>query len=112
MAMIAVLGTLDTKGQEHAFVAERIRELGHQTLLIDVGTASSPQVRPDISREEVAAAGGLDLAALMKRADRGECVSAMTMAAPKLLERLCREGRIQGVIALGGGGGTAIASAA
>ena len=112
MAMIAVLGTFDTKGHEHAFVAERIRELGHQTLLIDVGTGGPPQVKPDVTREEIAAAGGLDLPALMGRADRGECVSAMATAAPKLLERLCREGRIHGVIALGGGGGTAIAAAA
>ncbi|MFM8435708.1 MAG: Tm-1-like ATP-binding domain-containing protein, partial [Planctomycetia bacterium] len=58
MATIAVLGTLDTKGREHAFVAERIRARGHATLLIDVGTGGPPQVPPDISREEVAAAGG------------------------------------------------------
>jgi uncharacterized protein (UPF0261 family) len=61
---------------------------------------------------EVAAAAGIDLAALLARRDRGECVAAMTQAAPRLLERLLSEGRIQGVIALGGGGGTAIASAA
>ena len=48
MATIAVLGTLDTKGTEHAFVAERIREHGHQVLLIDVGTGGPPQVTPDI----------------------------------------------------------------
>lgn len=112
MATIAVLGTLDTKGHEHAFVAQRIRELGHETLLIDVGTADSPQITPDIRREEVAAAGNIDLQALMARADRGECVSAMSKAVPKLLERLQAEGRIDGVISLGGGGGTAIATAA
>jgi uncharacterized protein (UPF0261 family) len=49
---------------------------------------------------------------VMARGDRGECVTAMAKAAPRLLERLVAEGRIQGVIALGGGGGTAIASAA
>lgn len=112
MATIAVLGTLDTKGIEHGFVAERIRELGHRALLIDVGTGGAPQLQPDISREEVAAAGGLDLPALMTRADRGECVSAMAAAAPRLVERLFREDRIQGIITLGGGGGTAIGSAA
>lgn len=112
MATIAVLGTLDTKGHEHAFIAERIREHGHQPLLIDVGTADTPQVTPDISREEVASAGDLELSPLVARADRGECVSAMAGAAPILLERLQREGRIAGVISLGGGGGTAIATAA
>jgi uncharacterized protein (UPF0261 family) len=112
MATIAVLGTLDTKGREHAFVAERIRARGHGTLLIDVGTGVEPAVTPDILRAEVAAAGGIDLAPLMARGDRGECVSSMAQAAPRLLEALAAAGRIQGVISLGGGGGTAIASAA
>ena len=112
MATIAVLGTLDTKGREHAFVAERIRGRGHQALLIDVGTGAEPAVPPDLTRSAVAAAGGIDLAALTARGDRGECVSAMAEAAPRLLERLVADGTIQGVIALGGGGGTAIASAA
>jgi len=112
MATIAVLGTLDTKGREHAFVADRIRVRGHAPLLIDVGTGNAPAVTPDIPRSAVAAAAGIDLAALMARGDRGECVSAMARAAPRLLEKLAAEGRIQGVIALGGGGGTAIATAA
>ena len=112
MATIAVLGTLDTKGREHAFVAERIRVRGHATLLIDVGTGGPPAVTPDVTRDQVAQAGGIDLAALVARGDRGECVSAMAAAAPRLLGKLAAEGRIQGAIALGGGGGTAIAAAA
>jgi len=111
MATIAVLGTLDTKGPEHAFVAERIRDRGHATLLIDVGTGEPPTVTPDVSRAEVAAAAGLDLAAVAGRRDRGECVAAMATAAPRFLERLVAAGRVQGVMALGGGGGTAIAAA-
>jgi len=112
MATIAVLGTLDTKGEEHAFVAERIRARGHAALLIDVGSGAPAAVQPDIPREEVAAANGVDLAALMARRDRGECVTAMSQGAPVLLARLVEQGTIQGVISLGGGGGTAIASAA
>jgi uncharacterized protein (UPF0261 family) len=112
MATIAVLGTLDTKGREHAFVADRIRARGHVPLLIDVGTGGEPVVAADVPRTEVAAAAGLDLASLVARGDRGECVTAMAAAAPRLLERLVAEGRIQGVISLGGGGGTAIAAAA
>lgn len=112
MATIAVLGTLDSKGAEHAFVAERIRGRGHATLLIDVGSGGPPTVAPDVTREQVAAAAGLDLAPLRARGDRGECVRAMSEAAPVLLARLAAEGRIDGVISLGGGGGTAIATAA
>jgi uncharacterized protein (UPF0261 family) len=112
MATIAVLGTLDTKGIEHAFLADRIRARGHQVLLIDVGTQGEPQVKPDISRAEVALAGGIDLAPIAARQDRGESVTAMTGAAPALVARLARENRIQGIISLGGGGGTAIGTAA
>lgn len=112
MATIAVLGTLDSKGEEHAFVAGLIAARGHRPLLIDVGTGGPATVTPDITREQVAAAAGLDLAALMAKKDRGECVVAMTQAAPLLLAKLAAEGRIQGVISLGGGGGTAIGTAA
>lgn len=112
MATIAVLGTLDSKGEEHAFVAERIRARGHQTILIDVGSGAAPTVTPDITREQVAAAAGLDLTDLLARKDRGECVVAMSKAAPVMLEKLAAEGKIAGVISLGGGGGTAIATAA
>lgn len=111
MATIAVLGTLDSKGREHDFLAERIRAHGFDTLMIDVGTGGEPVVPVDITRDEVAAELGLDLAPLLARADRGECVSAMAKAIPLLLLRLQGEGRIHGVISLGGGGGTAIATA-
>lgn len=112
MKTVAVLGTLDSKGAEHAFVADLIRARGHKPLLIDVGTGAEPAVKPDITRHEVAAAGGIDLGALVSRKDRGECVTAMSQAAPSLLSRLHAEGKIDGVISLGGGGGTAIATAA
>ncbi len=112
MKTIAVLGTLDTKGVEHAYVADCIRARGHQALLIDVGGYAEPQCRADISREEVAAAGGIDLKALRARADRGAMVEAMAAAAPTLLARLADDARIDGVISLGGTGGTAIGTAA
>jgi uncharacterized protein (UPF0261 family) len=112
MATIAVLGTLDTKGPEHACVADLIRARGHQTLLIDTGTGAPPTVTPDLTRDQVAAAAGLDLPALIARRDRGEAVAAMSGAAAQLLAQLAGEGRIQGVISLGGGGGTAIGTAA
>ena len=102
---------MDTKGVEHGFVAELIRARGHGTLVIDLGTDGPPQIAPDISREEVATLAGLDLAALTARHDRGECVAAMAGAAAVVLEKLLAEGKIDGVIALGGGGGTAIATA-
>ena len=58
MPTIAVLGTLDTKGEEHGYVADLIRARGHQVLLIDVGTDQPARLRSDVTREEVAKAGG------------------------------------------------------
>ena len=112
MATVAILGTMDSKGAEHAFVAARIKERGHRALIIDVGTLGEPNLKPDITRDEVAAAGGIDLAALQKRQERGESVAAMSQAAPVVLSKLVAEKKIDGVISLGGGGGTAIATAA
>lgn len=112
MATIAVLGTMDTKGEEHAYVAEIIRQRGHKTLVIDVGALEAPKLKPDISREEIAAAAGVDLAAIVARKDRGEAIKAMGQGAPIVLTRLLHEGKVDGVISLGGGGGTSISTSA
>ena len=112
MSTIAVLGTLDTKGEEHAFVADLIRQRGHTALVIDVGLLDPPKCKPDLTRDQVAAAAGLDLAALVARRDRGAAVAAMAQAAPVLVAALAAAGKINGIISLGGGGGTAIATAA
>ena len=105
MKTIAVLGTLDSKGAEHAFVAELIRAHGCKAVLIDVGTGGESTVEPDFTRYDVAV--GLDLDAVIGRKDRGECVTAMSGAIPGFLAKLHAEGKIDGVISLGGGGGTA-----
>ena len=112
MTTIAILGTLDSKAEEHSFLAERIRERGHNAALIDVGTGGEPQITPDYSRYEVAAATGVDLKSLIERHDRGACVVAMSEAAPIFLAQLVEAGTINGVVSLGGGGGTAIGTAA
>ena len=112
MATIAILGTMDTKGDEHAFVADQIRQRGHGVLIIDTGTLGEPRLKPDVTRHEVADAAGVDLARLVARRDRGEAVAAMSRGAPTILSRLAEAKRIDGVISLGGGGGTAIATAA
>ena len=108
MATVLLLGTLDTKGEESAYLRERLELGGAQVLVADVGTGGPPHgCEPDIAREEVARAAGLDLGALT---DRGEAVAAMSGAAAALARRLHEEGRIDGVLAAGGSGNTAIAT--
>jgi len=112
MGTIVVLGTLDTKGIEHRFLAERIRDLGHVPLLVDAGGHRAAQVEADIPAEAVAAEGGVDLEILRARGDRGALVTAMAGAAAAVVRRLHAAGRVDGIVSMGGSGGTAIGTAA
>lgn len=109
---IALLGALDTKGAEYAYVKECIERRGHRTLLIDFGVLDPPRIEPDVSRREVAEAAGADLDELVRKQDRGEAVAAMARGVETLIPRLYAEGKFQGILALGGGGGTSIACGA
>lgn len=110
--VIALLGALDTKGAEYQFVKECVERNGHRALVIDVGILEPPHFKPDVSREEVAKAGGADISFLTKKQDRSEAVAAMSRGAAALLPKLHAEGRFDGVLALGGTGGTSVACAA
>jgi uncharacterized protein (UPF0261 family) len=109
---VILVGTLDTKGVEYDFLRRRIREAGVAVLLIDAGILGEPQVAPDISREVVARAGGAELSELVREADRGAAVTTMGRGAASVLHRLHRDGRVQGVAAVGGSGNSSIAAAA
>jgi uncharacterized protein (UPF0261 family) len=111
-ATVVLVGTLDTKGREYAFLRERLRAAGVGTILVDAGIMGPPLVTPDVSREEVAAAAGADLEALRAAGDRGQAVLAMARGATAVVSRLYAEGRCDGVLAAGGSGNTSIAAEA
>ncbi|MCK4924661.1 MAG: Tm-1-like ATP-binding domain-containing protein [Spirochaetes bacterium] len=106
---IAIVGTLDTKGREYAFLKQAIEDQGLETLVIDAGVMGEPQLKPDIGRDRTAEAGGGSIEALRRKGDRGEAVTVMGRGVSVLLPELYSSGMIHGVIALGGGGGTSIA---
>ncbi len=108
---IALVGTLDTKGEEYAYVQELIQNRGHQTLVIDSGVFEPHGIAADVSRQEVARAGGGEIESLSGKKDRGAAVAAMAVGIAVLLARSFAEGRFDGVMALGGSGGTSIACA-
>ena len=112
MTALLLLGTLDTKGTEYAYLRERVRGHGVEVVLADVGLGEPAGVDPDLSRIEVAAETGADPVTLLAAGDRGAAVEAMAEAAAALAVRLYREGRIGGVLAAGGSGGTTIATRA
>ena len=67
---IAVLTTLDTKGDESQYLREQIEALGGRALLVDMGVVGAPGARADVTREEVAAAGGTSLDELLAEPTR------------------------------------------
>ncbi|MDL1900612.1 UPF0261 family protein [Anaerolineae bacterium CFX9] len=109
---IAILGALDTKGDDIAFLRREITQRGCETLVIDFSVIGEPAFDADIPREEVARIGGADHAALVQKADRGEAMTVMANAVCETVRRLYDQGRIDGVISMGGGGGTSVATTA
>lgn len=112
MSTILLIGTLDTKGAEYAYVRDLIKDRGHEALIMNAGVTGDPPFRPDIGAEAVAAAGGSTLAALRAEGDRGAAIEVMALGAVKLAVQYYEEGKFDGVLALGGSGGTAIATPA
>jgi uncharacterized protein (UPF0261 family) len=112
MANIVLVCALDTKGEEARLVRDYIAARGHQPVVVDTGVIGEPQFQPDVSAAEVASAGGTSLDALRQKADRGEAIAAMATGAAAVAERLSKEGRLDGIVGLGGSAGTAVASSA
>jgi uncharacterized protein (UPF0261 family) len=112
MATVVLLGTLDTKGLEYAFLRDRVREHGVDVLLVDAGILGEPLAPPDVARDEVAGAGDADVAALAAANDRGAAIDAMARGAAVVVARLHAEGRLDGILGLGGSGNSTIVAQA
>ena len=110
MSTILLIGTFDTKGAEYGYVRDLIIGRGHQALLLDAGVAGEPGIPPDIGAEAVAQAGGSTLAELREQADRGAAIEIMARGTAQLTAQLYSEGKVNGVLGLGGSSGTAIAT--
>jgi uncharacterized protein (UPF0261 family) len=109
---IAVVGTLDTKGEEFLFVKKEVEKRGHQTLVINTGIMHDPFFQPDIAADEVAGAAGTSLAVLREKSDRGLAIDTMSQGIAKIVTDLFKAGKIQAVISMGGSAGTDIGTAA
>src|SRR5688572_16385318 len=110
MKTIAVMATLDTKGVEAQYVAEQIRRLGHDPLLLDTGVVGMPAATAAITREEVAQAGGMPLGQLLENPTRERSAPIMAAGATALVKRLVAEGKIHALISLGGTQGTTLST--
>lgn len=112
MAIVVLVGTLDTKGLEYGWLRERLERRGVEVIVVDTGVIGTPRIPADVSRAEVARAAGVRLERLRNEGDRGAAVTAMARGAAEVVRRLHAEGRLHGVLALGGSGGTSIATRA
>jgi len=109
---VVIVGALDTKGQEFAFVKQLIEQQGLKTWVIDFGILGEAAFQPDIDRSAVAAAGGGDLQYLRSGEHKDEGMQVMSRGLAVVVRRLYDEGRLDGILGMGGSGGTSIATAA
>lgn len=109
---IAVMATLDTKGPEADFVRQVIRSKGHNAIVIDPGILGEPPFPPDVTRHQVAAAGGSTIEEIISWRDKPRSMGVMSAGAAKILTTMCEAGECNGVIALAGAQGSSICSAA
>lgn len=112
MATVALVGTLDSKGTEYAYLRAMIEKAGCATIIINAGVFSDPDYAVEYDRAAVAAAAGADIDELVAVGDRGNAVAIQAEGAATLVQKLHREHRIDGIVGLGGSGGTALVSQA
>lgn len=111
MKTIALVGTFDSKGNEYAYIKELIEAQGVATFTINCGVFK-PVFQADVDNDAVAAAAGVDVQEVIKKEDRAFATETMSKGLAKLVPALYDEGKFDGILALGGSGGTALASAA
>jgi uncharacterized protein (UPF0261 family) len=109
---ILIIATLDTKGPETSYLKDLIETKGYRVLVMDTGILDPPLFKPDLSRDEVARAAGIQIVELIRNKDKGRAIQAMAEGSKKMVQQLYREGGISGVIGLGGAQGTEIGTSA
>jgi uncharacterized protein (UPF0261 family) len=110
---IVVIGAFDSKGAEYKFLLDAIAREGARIITINFGTLGSTELfKVDFEATEVARAGGGDLALLRAQADRGAAMKIMAAGAAVVARQLHDDGKLAGVIGMGGSGGTSVITAA
>jgi uncharacterized protein (UPF0261 family) len=112
MSTVALLGTLDTKEDEYAFLRDRVTEAGCDVVMINAGVLGDPAYPIEVDRRTVASEVGADINSLAASGDRGAAIATMTEGAAAIVRRMYKEGQIHGILGVGGSGGSSIVSAA
>ncbi len=109
---VVIVGALDTKGEDFRYVKELVEREGLATLVVDFGVMGPPAFAPDVAREEVVAAAGGDLARIVSGDHKDEAMQTMAAGLAAVVQKLHAEGRVDGIMSMGGSGGTSIATTA
>ena len=109
---ILIIATLDTKGPETQYLKDLIQRSGFKALVMDTGILGAPPFEPNLSRDEVAKAGGTQIEELIRNREKGRAIQAMAEGSKKIVQQLYREGKIAGIVGLGGAQGTEIGTSA
>ena len=109
---VVIVGTLDTKGEEFAFLKGRIEAAKVNAFVVDVGVMGRPGFEPDIEREEIARAGGSDLAHLASGEHKDDAMQTMAAGLAVVVRDLYDEGKLDGIIGMGGTGSTSVVTTA
>jgi len=109
---VVIVGTLDTKGEEIGFARDVLSSQGVDVHVIDTGVMGEPEIDPETTAIEVAEAAGTTLEHLREEAERGEAMEAMGDGAAAIAQRMHDDGKLDGVLGLGGSGNTSIATTA
>jgi uncharacterized protein (UPF0261 family) len=109
---VYLLATLDTKGVEAEFLRDALAALDVEVTLVDIGAIGKPAVDADVPREEVFRAAGGSAEEVRRRQDRGEAVELAAAGAAAIVRQAHEDGKVSGVLGLGGSAGTTIATAA
>ena len=109
---VVIIGTLDTKGQEFAFIKKLVEKEGLKAIVVDFGVMGKPAFKPDVTGAEVAEAGGGNLETLRKGEQKDEAMRVMQAGLAAVVRALYDKGKLNGIIGMGGTGGTSIATAA
>ncbi len=113
MKCVYLLATLDTKGREIGYVRDLLADVGVETVIMDTGCVGEPPSEiADISREAVFEAAGTSLREMKEQGDRGEAVTRAAEGAAILIRLAFDEGKVSGVLAIGGSAGTTIGTTA
>jgi uncharacterized protein (UPF0261 family) len=107
---VVIVGALDTKGEEFAFAKKIIEDMGVSTLVVDFGVMGKPAFDPDVKRDEVAAAGGGELSKLSSGSHKDEAMKVMAKGLAVVVKKLYDQGKLDGILGMGGSGGTSIAT--